>query len=71
LSFWFKLQHHRTKQSGESAPETADLYYSYGKALLENAIAQAGVMGKEETEGALKGDDKGAPENNYPALMWF
>lgn len=38
----------RTKKHGEDAPETADLYFSYGKALLENAISQASVLGKEQ-----------------------
>ncbi|KAF8202368.1 hypothetical protein BJ912DRAFT_920737 [Pholiota molesta] len=41
-----------TKQLGEKAPETADLYFSYGKALLENAIAQNSVLGKEQEEAA-------------------
>ncbi|KAG9001498.1 hypothetical protein FRB94_006560 [Tulasnella sp. JGI-2019a] len=44
-----------TEKHGESAPENADLLFLYGKALLENAISQAGVMGKEEAENALKG----------------
>lgn len=38
----------RTKKYGEDAPETADLYFSYGKALLENAISQASVLGKDQ-----------------------
>ncbi|OBZ66699.1 NASP-related protein sim3 [Grifola frondosa] len=41
-----------TKKHGENAPETADLYFSYGKALLENAIAQSSVLGKEQPEDA-------------------
>lgn len=40
----------RTTKHGEDAPETADLYFSYGKALLENAISQSGVLGKEQQE---------------------
>ena len=47
-----------TKQHGEKAPETADLYFAYGKALLENAIVQSGVLGKRDTEDAE--DDNGA-----------
>ncbi|KAJ7814606.1 hypothetical protein B0H14DRAFT_3747286, partial [Mycena olivaceomarginata] len=33
----------------EDAPETADLYFTYGpgKALLENAISQSSVLGKD------------------------
>jgi hypothetical protein len=41
---------YRTKTHGENAPETADLYFAYGKALLENAISQATVLGKEQPE---------------------
>lgn len=46
---------------GEEAPEVADLYFAYGKALLENAISQAGVLGKQddaetETSGGGKGE---------------
>ncbi|TFK39924.1 hypothetical protein BDQ12DRAFT_681476 [Crucibulum laeve] len=37
-----------TQQYGDSAPETADLYFSYGKALLENAVTQSSVLGKEQ-----------------------
>ncbi|KAI0642340.1 hypothetical protein C8Q79DRAFT_247217 [Trametes meyenii] len=39
-----------TKKYGEQASETADLYFAYGKALLENAITQSGVLGKQEQE---------------------
>lgn len=49
----------RTEKHGEDAPEAADLYFSYGKTLLENAIAQSSVLGKEQAEDAIDGD-KGA-----------
>ncbi|KAF9531695.1 hypothetical protein CPB83DRAFT_848571 [Crepidotus variabilis] len=39
-----------TKQLGENSPETADLYFSYGMALLENAISQNSVLGKDQAE---------------------
>ncbi|KAJ7250480.1 hypothetical protein B0H12DRAFT_1120552 [Mycena haematopus] len=39
-----------TKKSGDDAPETADLYFAYGKALLENAISQSSVLGKDQPE---------------------
>jgi HAT1-interacting factor 1 len=39
-----------TKKCGEDAPETADLYFAYGKALLENAISQSSVLGKDQPE---------------------
>lgn len=40
----------RTKELGEDSPEIADLYLSYGKALLENAITQSSVLGKNQPE---------------------
>ncbi|KAF9006013.1 hypothetical protein BDQ17DRAFT_1324818 [Cyathus striatus] len=49
-----------TNQFGDSAPETADLYFSYGKALLENAISQNSVLGKEQPEEAAEEDTKGS-----------
>ncbi|KAJ6456064.1 hypothetical protein C8R45DRAFT_1034805 [Mycena sanguinolenta] len=39
-----------TKKCGDDAPETADLYFAYGKALLENAISQSSVLGKDQPE---------------------
>lgn len=44
---------HRTSQHGEDSPEAADLYFAYGKALLENAISQTSVLGKDQTDQAL------------------
>jgi HAT1-interacting factor 1 len=49
---------HRTKKHGEDAPETANLYFSYGKALLENAISQASVLGKEQPENGDEAEGK-------------
>ncbi|KAH9933512.1 uncharacterized protein B0H18DRAFT_1115498 [Fomitopsis serialis] len=43
-----------TEKYGEKGSETADLYYAYGKALLENAIAQSSVLGKEQAEEAVR-----------------
>lgn len=53
------LFYNSTQQLGENAPETADLYFSYGKALLENAIVQSSVLGKEQREDAIQEDSKG------------
>lgn len=36
----------------------ADLYFSYGKALLENAISQASVLGKEPESGPQGEEEK-------------
>ena len=41
----------RSKTHAEDAPEMADVYFAYGKALLENAIVQNSVLGKEQQEG--------------------
>lgn len=41
-----------TTKYGEDGPEMADLYFAYGKALLENAISQSSVLGKGQTEDA-------------------
>ncbi|KAJ8590154.1 hypothetical protein M405DRAFT_180292 [Rhizopogon salebrosus TDB-379] len=48
----------QTEKHGEDAPETADLYFSYGKALLENAISQASVLGKEQPENGVEVEEK-------------
>lgn len=47
----------RTNKHGDASPECVDVYFAYGKALLENAIAQNSVLGKEETAAALQGDE--------------
>ncbi|KAG8220811.1 hypothetical protein J3R82DRAFT_2256 [Butyriboletus roseoflavus] len=52
----------QTKKHHEDAPEMADLYFSYGKALLENAISQASVLGKEP-EASPQGDEEKRPGN--------
>jgi HAT1-interacting factor 1 len=49
----------RTAKYGENASENADLYFAYGKALLENAITQSSVLGKNQTEGAINNDEPG------------
>ncbi|KAJ3509341.1 hypothetical protein NMY22_g16331 [Coprinellus aureogranulatus] len=46
-----------TQEVKDDAPELADLYFLYGKALLENAISQAGVLGKDQP--ATADDDEG------------
>ena len=52
------LRHHyRVKKQGEDSPEVADLYLAYGKALLENAISQTAVLGKQQTDNGLIKDE--------------
>ncbi|KAF8840810.1 hypothetical protein BDN67DRAFT_902750 [Paxillus ammoniavirescens] len=58
----------QTKQFGEDAPEIADLYFSYGKALLENAISQASVLGKEPEPGAVEDEKPTAGDGKGPIL---
>ncbi|GJE90318.1 hypothetical protein PsYK624_064470 [Phanerochaete sordida] len=41
-----------TAQHGDDSPEIADVYFAYGKALLENAITQTSVLGKEQADEA-------------------
>ncbi|KIJ59228.1 hypothetical protein HYDPIDRAFT_101020 [Hydnomerulius pinastri MD-312] len=60
----------QTKKYGEDAPETADLYFSYGKALLENAISQASVLGKEPEPGAVE-EEKSATSNGKGPILSF
>ncbi|KAG2150294.1 uncharacterized protein EDB93DRAFT_1240318 [Suillus bovinus] len=54
----------QTKKHGEDAPETANLYFSYGKALLENAISQASVLGKEQPENGDEAEGKPSGTGN-------
>ncbi|KAH6916042.1 hypothetical protein BKA70DRAFT_1140021 [Coprinopsis sp. MPI-PUGE-AT-0042] len=59
-----------TEKSGEDAPELADLYFSYGRALLENAIASSSVLGKDQPEDAPEEDAKGSSSKNGPILSF-
>ncbi|TRM59131.1 hypothetical protein BD626DRAFT_509222 [Schizophyllum amplum] len=51
------------EQYPEDALEVADLHFAYGKALLENAISNSGVLGKAEPEGEK--DDEPAPSGGF------
>jgi HAT1-interacting factor 1 len=42
--------YNRTAKNNDQSPEYADMLFAYGKALLENAIAQSAVLGKEQDE---------------------
>jgi HAT1-interacting factor 1 len=55
----------RTEELGEDSPEIADLYLAYGKALLENAITQSSVLGKNQPEG----DDEAEGSSEPPILL--
>ncbi|KAJ3546096.1 hypothetical protein NM688_g5549 [Phlebia brevispora] len=54
-----------TAKVGDDAPEMADLYFAYGKALLENAISQSGVLGKEQPEDALHDEDEASKSGAF------
>ncbi|KIM53413.1 hypothetical protein SCLCIDRAFT_436876 [Scleroderma citrinum Foug A] len=60
----------QTKKYGEDAPEMADLYFSYGRALLENAISVASVLGKE-AEPAPVDDEKPTQSNGSGPILSF
>ncbi|TFK51898.1 hypothetical protein OE88DRAFT_1484347 [Heliocybe sulcata] len=53
----------QTTKFGDHAPECADLYFDYGRALLENAVSQSGVLGKEQTEAAVNEPAAGSSKN--------
>ncbi|KAL0573438.1 hypothetical protein V5O48_008532 [Marasmius crinis-equi] len=60
-----------TEQVGEDSPEVAALYFSYGKALLENAITQTAVLGKEQQqEDDGPEDAKASSSKNGPILSF-
>jgi hypothetical protein len=50
---------------GDSAPESAPLLLPYGKALVEIAIENQGVLGKEEPE---KENEEGPEEGEQSCL---
>ncbi|EIM86597.1 uncharacterized protein STEHIDRAFT_111072 [Stereum hirsutum FP-91666 SS1] len=60
-----------TVKYGEDGAEMADVYLAYGKALLENAIQQAGVLGKEQQPGGDADDDKDDTPANSKAFLSF
>ncbi|KAJ7233777.1 hypothetical protein C8J57DRAFT_1381565 [Mycena rebaudengoi] len=59
-----------TKKFGDNAPETADLYFSYGKALLENAISNSGVLGKDQPEEGDEDEPVESSSGNGPILSF-
>ncbi|KAH7885869.1 hypothetical protein F5I97DRAFT_1876082 [Phlebopus sp. FC_14] len=61
----------QTKKHGEDAPEMADLYFSYGKALLENAVSQASVLGREPAAGAMEEDKPATSTNGKGPILSF
>jgi len=46
----------------------ADVYFAYGKALLENAVAQSSVLGKEQQQQQEGGGAAAAEEGMGPLL---
>ncbi|KAE9399908.1 hypothetical protein BT96DRAFT_957113 [Gymnopus androsaceus JB14] len=55
---------------GEDSPEIADLYFAYGKALLENAISQSSVLGKDQPEDETAEDNKVLGSSSGPILSF-
>ncbi|KZP01730.1 hypothetical protein CALVIDRAFT_16754 [Calocera viscosa TUFC12733] len=56
-----------TEKHGENSPESADLLYKYGKALLENAISQNSALGKEPP--AAEVDEDVAPADKEGKII--
>ncbi|XP_006461785.1 hypothetical protein AGABI2DRAFT_193169 [Agaricus bisporus var. bisporus H97] len=54
VDFYATALEFATKEHGDDSPLTADLYFSYGRALLENAVSQSGVLGKEQPEAPVE-----------------
>ncbi|KAJ7020622.1 hypothetical protein C8F04DRAFT_974078 [Mycena alexandri] len=59
-----------TEKFGDKAPETADLYFSYGRALLENAISQSSVLGKKDQPEEGADDEPAESSSNGPTLSF-
>ncbi|KAF5355347.1 hypothetical protein D9758_006097 [Tetrapyrgos nigripes] len=60
-----------TQKFAEDSPEIADLYFAYGKALLENAISQNSVLGKEkEKQEEPEEEPKASGSGNAPVLSF-
>ncbi|KAJ4492581.1 hypothetical protein C8J55DRAFT_419072, partial [Lentinula edodes] len=60
VDYYATALEHLSRTLGEDSPEIADLYFAYGKSLLENAISQTSVLGKDQPEEEGAEDDKGA-----------
>ncbi|KAF5362162.1 hypothetical protein D9756_002240 [Leucocoprinus leucothites] len=69
VDFYATALEFATEKHGEDAPETADLYFSYGRALLENAITSSGVLGKDQPEAPAE-DEPETNSANGPILSF-
>ncbi|KAF9778402.1 hypothetical protein BJ322DRAFT_1092908 [Thelephora terrestris] len=61
----------KTEELGEDSPEIADLYLAYGKALLENAITQSSVLGKNQPEGDDEAEGSSSEANKLGGFLSF
>ncbi|KAJ4473657.1 hypothetical protein J3R30DRAFT_3510629 [Lentinula aciculospora] len=62
---------HLSQTLGEDSPEIADLYFAYGKALLENAISQSSVLGKDQAEEEGAEDNKVSGSSSNGPILSF
>ncbi|KAI9456897.1 hypothetical protein F5148DRAFT_354909 [Russula earlei] len=60
-----------SKTHAEDAPEMADVYIAYGKALFENAVLQNSVLGKEQQQQQDAGVADEEPALNGNKIMSF
>ncbi|KAL0067242.1 hypothetical protein AAF712_005812 [Marasmius tenuissimus] len=59
-----------TEEVGDDSPRVAALYFSYGQALLENAISQNAVLGKEQQQQDEPEENKASGSKNGPILSF-
>ncbi|KAJ3808620.1 hypothetical protein EV368DRAFT_89029 [Lentinula lateritia] len=69
VEYYATALEHLSRTLGEDSPEIADLYFAYGKSLLENAISQTSVLGKDQPEEECAEDDKGS--SSYGPILSF
>ncbi|KAJ3984848.1 hypothetical protein F5890DRAFT_1235074 [Lentinula detonsa] len=71
VDYYATALEHLSQTLGEDSPEIADLYFAYGKALLENAISQNAVLGKEQPEEEGVEDKKASGSGSDGPILSF
>ena len=60
----------RDKQFGELAPQSADAYFMYGKALLQYAIKQSSVLGNKAAEESTAIEESETRKELFPPITY-